>query len=207
MGAPNRCYARASEGAQGNRVLLPLRLAHGWRRETMVLDELWDALSGPSGATLACFLVAAALALHWSSHRTARGAAARARQRQQAALETMDKAAQRFRLQVYTSSQPLRVGYYETDNYTMPTPAMTRALLETKKRLEAAGHTLVPFLPSNIPHALETLSTGGLFSDGGKSFLQNFKGDFVDPCLGDLISILRLPRWLKGLLAFMLRPL
>ncbi|XP_057385660.1 fatty-acid amide hydrolase 1 isoform X3 [Balaenoptera acutorostrata] len=428
----------------------------------MVLDELWAALCGPSGATLACFLVAAALALRWSSHRTARGAAARARQRQQAALETMDKAAQRFRLQnpdldseallalplpqlvqklhggelspeaslftylgkawevnkgtncvttyladcetqlcqvprqgllygvpvslkecfsykgqdstlglslnegapaecdsvvvqvlkrqgalpfvytnvpqsmfsydcgnplfgqtvnpwksskspggssggegaliaaggsplglgtdiggsirfpsafcgicglkptgnrisksglkgcvygqvavrlsvgpmardveslalclrallcedmfhldptvpplpfreeVYTSSQPLRVGYYETDNYTMPTPAMTRALLETKKRLEAAGHTslqLVPFLPSNIPHALETLSTGGLFSDGGKSFLQNFKGDFVDPCLGDLISILRLPRWLKGLLAFMLRPL
>ncbi|XP_061040251.1 fatty-acid amide hydrolase 1 isoform X2 [Eubalaena glacialis] len=394
----------------------------------MVLDELWAALSGPSGATLACFLVAAALALRWSSHRTARGAAARARQRQQAALETMDKAAQRFRLQnpdldseallalplpqlvqklhggelspeaslftylgkawevnkgtncvttyladcetqlcqvprqgllygvpvslkecfsykgqdstlglslnegapaecdsvvvqtvnpwksskspggssggegaliaaggsplglgtdiggsirfpsafcgicglkptgnrisksglkgcvygqvavqlsvgpmardveslalclrallcedmfhldptvpplpfreeVYTSSQPLRVGYYETDNYTMPTPAMTRALLETKKRLEAAGHTLVPFLPSNIPHALETLSTGGLFSDGGKSFLQNFKGDFVDPCLGDLISILRLPRWLKGVLAFMLRPL
>ncbi|XP_029084921.1 fatty-acid amide hydrolase 1 isoform X1 [Monodon monoceros] len=112
-----------------------------------------------------------------------------------------------FREEVYTSSQPLRVGYYETDNYTMPTPAMTRALLETKKRLEAAGHTLVPFLPSNIPHALETLSTGGLFSDGGKSFLQNFKGDFVDPCLGNLISALRLPSWLKGLLAFMLRPL
>lgn len=66
----------------------------------MVLDELWDALSGPSGATLACCLVAAALALRWSSHRTARGAAARARQKQQEALETMDKAAQRFRLQV-----------------------------------------------------------------------------------------------------------
>lgn len=112
-----------------------------------------------------------------------------------------------FREEVYTSSQPLRVGYYETDNYTMPTPAMTRALLETKKRLEAAGHTLVPFLPSNIPHAVETLSMGGLFSDGGKSFLQNFKGDFVDPCLGDLISTLRMPSWLKGLLAFMLRPL
>ncbi|XP_032491794.1 fatty-acid amide hydrolase 1 isoform X3 [Phocoena sinus] len=395
----------------------------------MVLDELWAALSGPSGATVACCLVAAALALRWSSHRTARGAAARARQRQQAALETMDKAAQRFRLQnpdldseallalplpqlvqklhsgelspeavlftylgkawevnkgtncvtayladceaqlcqvprqgllygvpvslkecfsykgqdstlglslhegapaqrdsvvvqvlkrqgalpfvytnvpqsmfsydcgnplfgqtvnpwksskspggssggegaliaaggsplglgtdiggsirfpsafcgicglkptgnrisksglkgcvygqvavqlsvgpmardveslalclrallcedmfhldpsvpplpfreeVYRSSQPLRVGYYETDNYTMPTPAMTRALLETKKRLEAAGHTVWS------------------------------KGDFVDPCLGDLISTLRLPSWLKGLLAFMLRPL
>ncbi|XP_064445275.1 fatty-acid amide hydrolase 1 isoform X2 [Mirounga angustirostris] len=78
-----------------------------------------------------------------------------------------------FREEVYTSSRPLRVGYYETDKYTMPTPAMKRAVLETKQSLEAAGHTLVPFLPSNIPRALETLSTGGLFSDGGHSFLQN----------------------------------
>uniref|UniRef100_G3SMK6 Fatty-acid amide hydrolase 1 n=1 Tax=Loxodonta africana TaxID=9785 RepID=G3SMK6_LOXAF len=112
-----------------------------------------------------------------------------------------------FREEVYTSSQPLRIGYYETDNYTMPTPAMKRAVLETKERLETAGHTLVHFRPSDIPHALETLSTGGLFSDGGHRFLQNFKGDFVDPCLGDLISILKLPRWLKGLLAFLLKPL
>uniref|UniRef100_A0A8C5ZXG3 Fatty-acid amide hydrolase 1 n=1 Tax=Marmota marmota marmota TaxID=9994 RepID=A0A8C5ZXG3_MARMA len=112
-----------------------------------------------------------------------------------------------FREEVYTSSRPLRVGYYETDNYTMPSPAMKRALLETKQSLEAAGHTLVPFLPSNIPYALETLSTGGLFSDGGHSFLQNFKGDFVDPCLGDLILVLKLPSWLRGLLAFLLKPL
>lgn len=66
----------------------------------MVLDELWAALSGASGAALACCFVAAAVALRWSSRRPARRAAARARQRQQAALETMDKAAQRFRLQV-----------------------------------------------------------------------------------------------------------
>lgn len=37
--------------------------------------------------------------------------------------------------------------------------------------------------------------------------LSPSKGDFVDPCLGDLISTLRMPSWLKGLLAFMLRPL
>ncbi|XP_055259093.1 fatty-acid amide hydrolase 1 isoform X3 [Moschus berezovskii] len=356
----------------------------------MVLDEPWAALSGVSGPALACCFVAAALALRWSSRRTARASAVRARRRQKAALDTMDKAAQRFRLQnpdldseallalplpqlvqklhsgdlspeavlftymgkawevnkgtncvttyladcetqlcqlprqgllygvpvslkecfsykgqdstlglslnqgvpaegdcvvvqvlklqgalpfvhtnvpqsmlsksglkgcvygqvavqlavgpmardveslalclrallcedmfrldptvpplpfreeIYRSSQPLRIGYYETDNYTMPTPAMKRALLETKQRLEVAGHTLVPFLPSNIPYALETLGMGGLFSDGGMTFLQNFKGDFVDPCLGDSISILRLPGWLKGLLAFMMKPL
>lgn len=60
-----------------------------------------------------------------------------------------------FHIQVYKSSRPLRIGYYETDNYTRPTPAMRRALLETKKSLEAAGHTvwlwspffLVPMCP------------------------------------------------------------
>lgn len=37
--------------------------------------------------------------------------------------------------------------------------------------------------------------------------LSPSKGDFVDPCLGDLIWILKLPEWLKGLLAFVLKPL
>lgn len=34
------------------------------------------------------------------------------------------------------------MGYYETDNYTMPSPAMRRAVVETKQSLEAAGHTV-----------------------------------------------------------------
>lgn len=66
----------------------------------MVLDELWAALSGASGAALACCFVAAAMALRWSSRRPARGAVDRAQQRQKATLESMDKAAQHFRLQV-----------------------------------------------------------------------------------------------------------
>lgn len=37
--------------------------------------------------------------------------------------------------------------------------------------------------------------------------LSPSKGDFVDPCLGDLILVLKLPSWLKGLLAFLLKPL
>lgn len=66
----------------------------------MMLDELWATLSGVSGAALACCFVATAVALRWSARRKARGAAVRARQKQKAALESMDKAAQRFRLQV-----------------------------------------------------------------------------------------------------------
>lgn len=38
-------------------------------------------------------------------------------------------------------------------------------------------------------------------------FLSSSKGDFVDPCLGDLILILKIPQWLKTLLSFLLKPL
>lgn len=65
-----------------------------------MVDKLWTELSGASGVALACCFMAAAVALRWSGRRRAKGAWARARQRRQAALESMDKAAQRFRLQV-----------------------------------------------------------------------------------------------------------
>lgn len=78
----------------------------------MVLDKLCVALSGASGAALACCFVAAAAALRWSGRRPARRAAARARQRQQAALESMEKAAQRFRLQVIAGS---RLGRHQVE--------------------------------------------------------------------------------------------
>lgn len=66
----------------------------------MVLHQVWTALSGVSGVALACCLLAAAAVLRWTGRRAAGRAAARARQRQRAGLETMDKAVQRFRLQV-----------------------------------------------------------------------------------------------------------
>lgn len=56
-------------------------------------------------------------------------------------------------LQVYSSSHPLRIGYYITDAFTMPSPSMKRAVLETKQLLEKAGHT-VCVLPPCIPSML-----------------------------------------------------
>nr|XP_013807855.1 PREDICTED: fatty-acid amide hydrolase 1-like isoform X2 [Apteryx mantelli mantelli] len=47
-----------------------------------------------------------------------------------------------FKEEVYSSTQPLRIGYYETDFFTMPSPAMRRAVRETKQLLEDAGHTV-----------------------------------------------------------------
>lgn len=59
-------------------------------------------------------------------------------------------------LQVYSSTKPLRIGYYETDFFTMPSPAMRRAVRETKQLLEEAGHTV---------------GASGLLRQGGKPIL------------------------------------
>uniref|UniRef100_A0A8C4YMU9 Fatty-acid amide hydrolase 1 n=1 Tax=Gopherus evgoodei TaxID=1825980 RepID=A0A8C4YMU9_9SAUR len=48
-----------------------------------------------------------------------------------------------FNEEVFSSSRPLRVGYYDTDSFTMPGPSMRRAVLETKQLLENAGHTVL----------------------------------------------------------------
>uniref|UniRef100_A0A8B9PQH2 Fatty-acid amide hydrolase 1 n=1 Tax=Apteryx owenii TaxID=8824 RepID=A0A8B9PQH2_APTOW len=57
-----------------------------------------------------------------------------------------------FKEEVYSSTQPLRIGYYETDFFTMPSPAMRRAVRETKQLLEDAGHTteVLFFLSSTV---------------------------------------------------------
>ncbi|MGH0164158.1 UNVERIFIED_CONTAM: hypothetical protein FKN15_074721 [Acipenser sinensis] len=47
-----------------------------------------------------------------------------------------------FNDEVYSSSKTLRIGYYDTDGYLVPSPSMRRAVLETKALLEKAGHTV-----------------------------------------------------------------
>ncbi|XP_030350499.1 vitamin D3 hydroxylase-associated protein-like isoform X5 [Strigops habroptila] len=71
-----------------------------------------------------------------------------------------------FDEEVYTSSKPLRIGYYEGDGYFQPSPSMKRAIQETRKLLQDAGHTLVPFAPPKIDYMVDELFTRGIFSDG-----------------------------------------
>lgn len=43
-------------------------------------------------------------------------------------------------IQVYSSRRPLRVGYYESDGYSQPTPSMRRAVQHAQHLLQGAGH-------------------------------------------------------------------
>uniref|UniRef100_A0A8C5Q7Y5 Fatty-acid amide hydrolase 1 n=1 Tax=Leptobrachium leishanense TaxID=445787 RepID=A0A8C5Q7Y5_9ANUR len=111
-----------------------------------------------------------------------------------------------FNEEVYSSSRPLCIGYYDDDGFTQATPSMRRAVLETKALLERAGHKLVPFTPPEVERAIITLSLRGLMADGGATFLDNFKGDIVDPNLKAQVSLYFLPNWLNRLLSIIMKP-
>ncbi|XP_045715614.1 vitamin D3 hydroxylase-associated protein-like [Phyllostomus hastatus] len=110
-----------------------------------------------------------------------------------------------FREEVYSSNQSLRIGYYESDGYTEPSPSMARAVRLTCRLLQDAGHEVIPFSIPRIEYAIQHLYKAGLFADGGATLLQKLEGDIVDPCMKKVVSILHLPNPVKRILAWMLK--
>ncbi|XP_063199865.1 vitamin D3 hydroxylase-associated protein-like isoform X1 [Chroicocephalus ridibundus] len=112
-----------------------------------------------------------------------------------------------FNEEVYSSSAPLRVGYYDTDGYFPLPPCMRRAVQETREALQAAGHQLVPFSPPRIHYVMTELFLKTFFADGGRAWLDVFTGGIVDPSLKSQVNGCKIPRLGKKLLALILKPL
>ncbi|NWZ20346.1 VDHAP protein, partial [Asarcornis scutulata] len=112
-----------------------------------------------------------------------------------------------FNEEVYSSSAPLRVGYYDTDGFFPLPPCMRRAVRETREALQAAGHTLVPFSPLRIHYVMNELFLKTFFADGGRAWLDEFTGNIVDPSLKPQVTCYKIPRLVKKLLALILKPL
>ncbi|XP_072366783.1 fatty-acid amide hydrolase 1 isoform X2 [Scyliorhinus torazame] len=111
-----------------------------------------------------------------------------------------------FNNEVFSSSRRLRIGYYENDAFWISNPSMKRAVVETKQLLEEAGHTLVPFTHLRAQYAWNELILRGMGADGGATLVQRFKGDIIDPTLNDLFMIQKLPKLLKRIIGFLLKP-
>ncbi|XP_021260802.1 fatty-acid amide hydrolase 1-like [Numida meleagris] len=111
-----------------------------------------------------------------------------------------------FNEEVYSSTRPLRIGYYETDFFTMPSPAMRRAVRETKQLLEEAGHTLVPFELPDMDYLTFNFCFRGIFADGGVSFLKKFEGELEKGSFRIFFWLMKLPNWLKTLLSWITKP-
>uniref|UniRef100_A0A452ICX2 Fatty-acid amide hydrolase 1 n=1 Tax=Gopherus agassizii TaxID=38772 RepID=A0A452ICX2_9SAUR len=103
-----------------------------------------------------------------------------------------------FNEEVYSSSTPLRIGYYDTDGYFLLPPCMRRAVHETRTLLQEAGHTVRSHWvdPAQLAHP------DCLFSVSLPSEL-----DSVDPNSCSQINCYRLPFLLKKILAFLTKPL
>ncbi|XP_043554921.1 fatty-acid amide hydrolase 1 isoform X4 [Chiloscyllium plagiosum] len=111
-----------------------------------------------------------------------------------------------FNDEVFSSSKPLRIGYYESDEFWIPNASMKRAVMETKQLLEEAGHTLVPFKPLRTQSVLNELIINGMTADGGSTLLERLKGDIIDSTLKDLFFINTVPKVLKKILYMFLKP-
>ncbi|XP_060255926.1 uncharacterized protein LOC101103602 isoform X12 [Ovis aries] len=104
--------------------------------------------------------------------------------------------------EVYSSNRPLRIGYYESDGFTQPSPSMARAVKLTCRLLRDAGHQVIPFSVPRTEYAFFHLFLGSLFADEGASLLEKLKGDIVDPSMKNTVTSLRLPDSLKRFLAW-----
>ncbi|XP_060685575.1 vitamin D3 hydroxylase-associated protein-like [Hemiscyllium ocellatum] len=111
-----------------------------------------------------------------------------------------------FNEQVYTNTKRLRIGYFENDEYWIPTPSMKRAVRETKELLEEAGHTLVSFTPPKVYNAMNELVFPGLLADKCVTLMESLKGDVIDPNMKYQISICSLPEAMKKFLYYILKP-
>ncbi|ORZ39528.1 amidase signature domain-containing protein [Catenaria anguillulae PL171] len=101
--------------------------------------------------------------------------------------------------------RPLRIGYYTTDGYAYPTPAVERAVMQAVRALErhGNGHTLIPI---RVPDPLEfmRLAYGLLLQDGSRPRfnLATRAGDPVDNWARPLVRLMRLWSWVRRLLAW-----
>ncbi|XP_062919528.1 fatty-acid amide hydrolase 1-like [Mobula hypostoma] len=107
---------------------------------------------------------------------------------------------------IYADTKPLKIGFFESDGYWIPSQSMKRAVLETKQLLTDAGHTLISFTPPRTFYAMNEIIFQGLLADSGATFLENLKGDIIDPHLRTQVSTYSMPSLLKKLLYFFLKP-
>lgn len=75
-----------------------------------------------------------------------------------------------FRKDIFESTQPLTIGYYEDDGFFKAVPACRRAVNEAKQILEKAGHKLIPWSPPDVATAFRLL-LAGCNLDGGIDLL------------------------------------
>ena len=99
---------------------------------------------------------------------------------------------------IFLSEKPLTIGYYTDDGMYAAAPPMARAVLETKKILEAKGHTLVPWSPPEVGFAIEGTIRSFIGYKG--CVLRSYLGDEqADKSISRLMDAFIIPRWIRNM--------
>uniref|UniRef100_A0A0R3PIH5 Amidase domain-containing protein n=1 Tax=Angiostrongylus costaricensis TaxID=334426 RepID=A0A0R3PIH5_ANGCS len=100
----------------------------------------------------------------------------------------------------------LRIGYFDSDGFCPPVPCIRRGVLETVKRLKLEGHDLVRFTVPNVDEMVQLLYKL-LMPDGGHYIRALYENDAIDPYMKDFVMLLKVPRIVRWLASFVLRPI
>lgn len=110
-----------------------------------------------------------------------------------------------FDEKAYKDKARLKIGYFKTDNWFEPCETSKRALNETIKKLEKAGHECVPFDPPtdgwyNYGLLVQINAAEGNF----KSYLEALEGEDIILEYTTLVRSSNVPNWLRWILCTIL---
>ncbi|GFS13581.1 fatty acid amide hydrolase 1 [Elysia marginata] len=103
-----------------------------------------------------------------------------------------------FNEEMFSSTRPLRIGYYVSDNITRPLPAVERAVSWAVKTLEARGHTILKFDPKSYGlDAFGAYLFKAMLADQGQGYDELLKYDnSFEPMVG-FWQMGKLPDWIR----------
>ncbi len=110
-----------------------------------------------------------------------------------------------FQEAIFSNEKKLKIGFYDDDGWFEPVPACKRAVHMAKEGLEAAGHTLVPFLPPRVKEAT-TFAAAAAVVDGGQYLLNRLRGDLPEPLNAPTAALYTIPRSLRYWLGVIIKP-
>lgn len=93
----------------------------------------------------------------------------------------------------------LRVGYFLTDGFFPPMPAIERGIRESVARLEEQGVTTIAFEPPDLAEA-EAIFYGIMGGEDQPIFLENLRDERPIEQLADLLGLVRAAPWKRKLL-------
>ncbi|TWT30834.1 amidase [Blastopirellula retiformator] len=98
----------------------------------------------------------------------------------------------------------LRIGYWDYDGYFSAAPAIRRVVRESVSALKECGAQLIELRPPKIAEALQHYFAM-ISADGGADFRELLRGSKKDPEVARVVGLAKTPRWIRPLLAAILR--